>query len=278
MMSQRRNLLCAVFSVALFGTAAAYPSAIIPGSLGGTLGPTDDGSSAAVALGIGGAGGINFLGTTTTSVFVNNNGNVTFGSALGGFIPNGLAVGMGVPIIAPYFADVDTTGTGSGVTRYGNLTVGGHAAFVVDWLNVGYFPEQTDKTNSFQLLLIDRSETGAGNFDIEFNYDRIQWEAGSLDGGLDGLGGISAAAGYSDGFAMSYQLPGSLVNGALIDGGPDALVSHSLGGSGVPGSYDFEVRDGDVTIASPVPEPASMILLFAATGLFISVVILRKIA
>jgi len=266
MKDQVGNLLSAVAGVLFFGIAA-YPAAIIPGSLSGSLGPTDDGSSGTVALGIGGASGIDFLGTAATSVFVNNNGNVTFGSALGGFIPNGLSVGMGVPIIAPYFADVDTTGPGSGVVTYGNLMIGGHAAFAVDWLNVGYFPEQTDKTNSFQLLLIDRSDTGAGNFDFEFNYDRIQWEAGSLDGGLDGLGGISAAAGYSDGFGVSYQLAGSLVNGAFIDGGQDALVSHSLGGSGVPGRYDFQVRNGDVTIPTPVPEPGTVsLVLLAAVG------------
>ena|SRR6185312_15672442 len=266
MKDQVGNLLSAVAGVLFFGIAA-YPAAIIPGSLSGSLGPTDDGSSGTVALGIGGASGIDFLGTAATSVFVNNNGNVTFGSALGGFIPNGLSTGMGVPIIAPYFADVDTTGPGSGVVTYGNLMAGGHPAFAVDWLNVGYFPAQTDKTNSFQLLLIDRSDTGAGNFDIEFNYDRIQWEAGSLDGGLDGLGGISAAAGYSDGFGVSYQLAGSLVNGALIDGGPDALVSHSLGGSGVPGRYDFEVRNGNVAIPTPVPEPGTVsLVLLAAVG------------
>jgi hypothetical protein len=266
MKNQIRNFLCAATGLLLFEAAAAHAGAIIPGTLSGTLGPTDDGSSTAVSLGIGGTGGIDFLGTTATSLFVNNNGSVTFGSALGGFIPYGLETGVGVPIIGPFFADVDTTGPGSGVTTYGNLSVGGRTAFAVDWLDVGFYPGETDKLNSFQLALIDRSDTGPGNFDIEFNYDRIQWEAGRVDGGLDGLGGISAAAGYSDGFAVSYQLPGSLVNGAFIDGGPNALASNGVGGSGVPGRYDFAVRGGQVTIPEPVPEPATASLLVLATA------------
>lgn len=271
-----KRSLCISTATLLFSVASAWAGAIIPGSLGSTLGPTDDGSSGAVSLGIDGTGGIDFLGTTASSVFVNNNGNVTFGSALGGFIPDGLETGVGVPIIAPFFADVDTTGPGSGVTTYGNLSVNGRTAFAVDWINVGFYPGQTDKLNSFQLLLIDRSDTGAGNFDIEFNYDRIRWEAGSLDGGMDGLGGISAAAGYSDGFAVSYELPGSLVNGALLDGGPNALISHSLGDSNVPGRYDFQVREGQVIVPEAVPEPAT-IFLFALAAACLLRPILRRL-
>jgi hypothetical protein len=273
-----RRLLKSLVSVAagmLFFAASARPGAIIPGSLSGTLGPTDDGSSGEVPLGIGGPGGIDLLGTAATSVFVNNNGNVTFISALGGFIPDGLAAGVGVPIIAPFFADVDTTGPGSGVTTYGNLSVGGRTAFAVDWIDVGFYPGQTDKLNSFQLLLIDRSDTGAGNFDIEFNYDRVRWETGRLDGGLDGLGGISASAGYSDGFTLGYELPGSLVNGALLDGGPNALISHTLGNSNVAGRYDFQVREGQVTVPESVPEPAT-IFLFALAAACLLRPILRR--
>ncbi len=34
------------------------------------------------------------------------------------------------------------------------------------------------RLNTFPaLVLIDRSETGAGNFDIEFNHDQVQWKA-----------------------------------------------------------------------------------------------------
>src|ERR1035437_4435817 len=56
-----------------------------------TLPANDDGSTGAVALGF----TANFFGATTSTVFVNNNGNVTFTSSLSQYTPNGLAVGVG---------------------------------------------------------------------------------------------------------------------------------------------------------------------------------------
>lgn len=129
---------------------------------------------------------------------------------------------------------------------------------------VGYYGAQTDKLNTFQVILTDRSDTGVGNFDIYFNYDSIQWETGNASGGTDGLGGISAAAGYNAGSGNAagtyYQIPGSLVNGALIDGGPDALNTGT--NDGTPGQFLFEVRNGAVILPpSGVPEPASLAVL-----------------
>ena len=199
-----RRLSCTFFRIGLIALSlmTVLPlraAAIISVSLANTIPPNDDASSGAVALGIGGASGIDFFGTSFTNVFVNNNGNVTFGSPLSQFTPNGLAIGVGSPIIAPFFADVDTTGPGSGVVMYGNAVVNGLSAFVANYIDVGYFESQTNKLNSFQLILFDRSDTGSGNFDIEFNYDKILWETGQASGGVNGLGGISAAAGYSNG-------------------------------------------------------------------------------
>ena len=143
---------------------------------------------------------------------------------------------------------------------FGAGTFGARTAFGVDWLNVGYFNSHVDKTNSFQLLLVDRSDTGAGNFDIVFNYDKIQWETGDQSGGSGGLGGSSARAGYSNGSGgagTSFELAGSAMPGSLIDGGPNALISHSLD-SDVLGRYIFNARNG--TIVPTVPEPGSFLL------------------
>ena len=227
----------------------------------------DDESTDAVTLNIGGASGINFFGQNFTQGFVNNNGNVTFGSPLAQYTPNGLATGVGYPIIAPYFADVDTRGAGSGLVTYGNASYNGRDAFVVNWPAVGYFASRTDKLNTFQLILTDRSDIAAGDFDIEFNYDQMQWETGEASDGVAGLGGTSAVAGYSNGLSGSanvyYQLPGSLVNGALIDGGPNALTANSLN-SDVLGRYDFQVRNGEVV--GTAPEPVSFGLFGAGIG------------
>lgn len=228
-----------------------------------TLAANDDGSTGLVNLNLS-AGGVNFFGQTFTQLYVNNNGNVTFGNSLSQYTPNGLATGVGSPIIAPFFADVDTRGVGNALLTYGNATYNGHQAFVVDWPNVGYYAEHTDKLNNFQLILTDRSDTGAGNFDIEFNYDQVQWETGDASDGEGGLGGTSVAVGYSNGLSgadnVFFQLPGSLVNGALIDGGPNALISHDLN-SDVLGRYDFQVRNGEVV--GSAPEPASLALIGA---------------
>lgn len=236
--------------------ATTFGAAIVSFTLAGSVLAVDDASSSPVPLGIGGARGINFYGQSFTTVYVNENGNVSFQFPLSQFTPSSLSTGVGFPVIAPFFADVDTGGAGSGVATYGNATYNGHAAFVADWLNVGHFDANTSKLNSFQLILTDRSDTGAGNFDIEFNYDQIQWETGDASGGRNGLGGTSAAAGYSNGLSgtanVYSQLPGSLVNGALLDGGPNSLVAGSLNSS-TPGRYDFQVRNSQVITNTPEP-------------------------
>jgi hypothetical protein len=111
-------------------------------------------------------------------------------------------------------------------------------------VGVGYYSYQTDKLNSFQLLLVDRSDIGPGDFDLVMNYDQIQWETGQASGGVDGLGGFSARVGYSNGVpASSFELPGSAVNGALLDSNPSGLI-HGSRGSTQLGRYIYPVRNG----------------------------------
>lgn len=232
----------------LSSAAAAIESFALPDALP----PNDDGSSAAVPIGF----PINFFGVTHTQLFVNNNGNVTFGAPLSTFTPFGL-VGTRTPIIAPFFADVDTRGPGSGVVRFGTPP-GRPDLFVVNWVQVGYFREHDDKLNSFQLILQDLSAVPdfiAGDFRIIFNYDRIQWETGDASGGTNGLGGSSARVGFSNGSGQPgtfFELNGSGRSGSLLDGGALSLVGDRIptADPSLPlGRYQFVVRNGGIAQA-----------------------------
>jgi hypothetical protein len=110
---------------------------------------------------------VNFFGLEASTLFVNNNGNVTFEQPLFEFGPFPLTNTVRL-IIAPFFADVDTRNPASAVVTYGNDTVDGRAAFGVNWDGVGYDNQHADRLNRFQLVLIERGDTGSGNFDIEF--------------------------------------------------------------------------------------------------------------
>lgn len=254
------------FAFLAFAAGPVQAAAILPGFNGSTLARNDDGSTGPVTLPF----SVNFFGLNDDTVFVNNNGNLTFDAALETFTPFPLT-STNRQIIAPFFADVETRFAGSPVT-YGAGTVDGRTAFGVNWINVDYFfsaPSHTNR-NSFQLLLIDRADVAAGDFDFWFNYDLIQWEAGQASGGdANGRGGSCARAGYANGNSATLELPGSGVCGAFLDSGtpavapvPNALVRNSLN-SNVAGRYIFNVRNGLVVdpTPTPIPEPGTMLLL-----------------
>jgi MYXO-CTERM domain-containing protein len=261
MLRKRRFAICMLAAVAagMLGTANVASAAAVRAGFDSILFPgNDDGSVGPVNIGF----TVDFFGLNFTQLFVNNNGNVTFDAALGTYTPFDLT-STGRQIIAPFFADVDTRGAGAD-TMYGAGTVNGRNAFGVSWRNVDYFVTNPGHTNlnTFQLVLIDRADTGAGNFDIEFNYDAIEWESGQASGGDgNGLGGASARAGYSNGTGAPgsfFELAGSAVNGAFLDSSPSGLIHHSLN-SNVLGRYVFTARNGTIDpTPHVVPEPASL--------------------
>jgi len=215
-----------------------------PGFNAASIPRNDDGSTASsIDLGF----DVNFFGASFRSAFVNNNGNITFGGPLSTFTPEGL-VASPLRIIAPFWGDVDTRAAGSALVTYGRDVVNGRPAFGANWVNVGYFGTHDDKLNSFQLVLIDRSDIAPGDFDIEFNYDRIEWETGDASGGSGGLGGTSASAGYSNGTGKpesSFEILGSRINGIFLDSNRNGLRFRRLN-SNVRGRLVFFVRSGFV--------------------------------
>lgn len=226
--------------------------------------PNDDGSSQRISFndfaGLGFDSGVNFFGTVYDSFFINNNGNITFNSAVGSYTPTPFPVSS-QPMIAPFWADVDTS-SGSG-GEGGDAEVGVAFAaeasadnavyigspntdtLVVTWNEVGYFSANTSKTNTFQLVMIDREDTGAGNFDVEFRYENIEWTTGDASGGTDGLGGTPAQAGYDAGDNTNYYaLPGSFTSEVVnLDTAPS--------NTGTPGVWTFAIREGELPGSTP---------------------------
>ncbi len=250
-------------SVALaVAAAAALPSAAAAqttaaGFDGTSLPACDDCYSGAQSLGF----SANFFGNTYTDTYVSNNGYVTFSAGQGAFSPQGLGAGyVGLPIIAALFTDLDTRNSPVGsLVSFGTGAFQGRSAFGVNFDQVGRYSTNYSALSTFQILLVDRNETGAGNFDIVFNYDSL------------GFGG-GASAGYNAGQngadGTYFELPGSRSGEAFADGGAFALASGS--NVGIDGRYVFNVRNGAVTPGnSGVPEPATWALMslgFGAVG------------
>jgi nidogen-like len=221
---------------------------------GQTLAPNDDGSAPAFALPF----LLNFFDAQTEFLFVNNNGNVTFEAPLPTFTPFAITANTR-PIIAPFFADVDTRTLPSQVVAYGETTFQGRPAVCVSWDDVGYFAGHSDKLNRFQLLLVDRSTgvSGAppGDFDIVMNYDGIVWETGDASGGVNGFGGVSAGGGYSPGsgvLGQFFEFPGSRVPGSLLDSNPTTGLTNTRRNSLVLGRHVFEVRNGSAPVGAAI--------------------------
>ena len=192
-----------------------------------------------------GAAGLNFFGTNYTDISVNNNGNITFGGGLSTYTPYGMQ-DSSRPMIAPFFADVDTRGTTVSATPGGTSTgsnlvyydfnTAGNGTLTVTWDDVGYYNSKVDKLNAFQLQLVGK---GNGNFDVIFRYETINWTTGSASGGTDGLGGTVARAGYSTGDGSSwYELPQSGNESAILG------LETTLGNTGVAGYYKFSIVSG----------------------------------
>lgn len=188
---------------------------------------------------------INLFGQQYNSFFVNNNGNVSFGSSYDEFTPEPFPQTTR-PIIAPYWADVDTSNQPGGGTVY--AAAPNANTVVVTWNNVGYYDARNDKLNDFQLTLRNRADTGAGNFDIEFRYNKLEWTTGDASEGEGGLGGIPAQAGYDAGDGKNFfVLPGSFTNEILN------LVNTSNVSVDQPGVWAMSIRNG-TTADGATPE------------------------
>jgi hypothetical protein len=286
-----------LFVLLLSPTVAAVPlSAFIPfGQAAGDtrLPANNDGSSPAINLRV----PFPFFGVLQSTLFVNNNGNITFTSSLLDFTP--FVFPSGNKIIAPYIADVDTTGapdvSGDGlddvyfsectnqtdlivISTIVNQAFGGAfaatSAFVATWDHVGYFSSHVDKLNTFQVVLTTDREQSF----VIFHYldNGMQWEAGDADGGVGGFipiggTGTSAAAGFDAGDHVNF----STITGSLMPG--ISAILHNGSNISVPGQWVFQVNTsvvlpppvllGDINNDNVVNAVDARLLLGALVGL-----------
>jgi len=229
------------FAVGAGEIGVAHAAAIVPdpGCATTTLPANDDDNSGPVDLGF--PFPVIFGGAPYSKVYIDNNGFVRFRQDP---IPWWLIrvwENTTIPVIAPFLADVDTRPTGTQPVTYGQITFAGRSALCINWVQVGYYDRHADKLNSFQLILVDRSDIELGAFDIVMNYDSMTWEAGAS--GVGGIGGaILPRVGFYDG-AHSTELPGSLGTLVLLDGGLNSLSGHSTNDI-TPGRHVFPIRNG----------------------------------
>lgn len=179
--------------------------------------PNDDGSSGLIPIPF----TFNLYGQAYNSIYINNNGNLTFTGPMAAFSATAFpSVGNG--IVAPFWGDVDTR-NGNGQVRY-KITP---TAVYVNWVEVGYYAFHGDKLNTFQLIITNGSDPVIDGGNVAFCYQNMDWTTGDASQGINGFYGIPATAGANKGDGLAYFLisrfdhPGNDFDGAL--GNPDGI-------------------------------------------------------
>ncbi|MFM7005625.1 MAG: nidogen-like domain-containing protein [Flavobacteriales bacterium] len=179
--------------------------------------PNDDGSSALIPIPF----TFNLYGQAYNSIYINNNGNLTFTGPMATFSATAFpSVGNG--IVAPFWGDVDTR-NGNGQVLY-KITP---TAVYVNWVAVGYYAFHGDKLNTFQLIITNGSDPVIDGGNVAFCYQDMDWTTGDASQGVNGFGGVPATCGANKGDGLAYFLisrfdhPGNDFDGAL--GNPDGI-------------------------------------------------------
>lgn len=247
----KKNLLVYALMGSALGFSALTANAALFTNNFGSLIPgyvaNDDSTFPAVSLPF----GVNYFGTTYNSVFVNNNGNATFGAGTGSFTPSPLNTQTTQPMIAPYWTDLDSRSDPLGAIA---ASTGGSGVYfrqtspaevVMTWDRLGYFSVNYSGRALFQLVLRDANSvipTGEGI--IGFFYDGV----------TAGTDGHNVTVGFGDGLAQINAGEISLFSG------PSTTVSQQVTGQ----SFWFGLNDQGVPTTPPVngtvPEPISLAL------------------
>jgi hypothetical protein len=177
--------------------------------------------------------GLYFFGRSFREFFVNANGNITFAAPLAS--PNAVAYPVaGQPMIAPWWADVDTTRGG----QPSDNAICYHIEpnrLVVTWHDVQRHGASDGLRNDFQMILSTSNRCfSGGEPDIEFRYNRCEWAAGE---GADGMPGTPAQVGFDAGNRMNFVAMPMSRSAAIT-----AMCTTSNVPGGEPGLFRFQIR------------------------------------
>uniref|UniRef100_A0A3Q2CMV0 Tectorin alpha n=1 Tax=Cyprinodon variegatus TaxID=28743 RepID=A0A3Q2CMV0_CYPVA len=208
----------------------------------------DDGSSPEIPLLI----PFIFFNVPYRSIYVNNNGVISFSVQVSQFTPEAFPLSDSRSFIAPLWADVHNGIRGDvyyrettdpelleratqDVRKHFKSMPGFTATwvFLATWHQVTFYGgSQTTPVNTFQTVLIS---DGVAFFSM-FNYGEITWSTGTASGGdpLTGLGGTTAQAGFNGGdIGHFFNLPGSRSN--------DVVNIEQTTNVNIPGRWFFRV-------------------------------------
>ncbi|XP_069803550.1 alpha-tectorin-like [Dendropsophus ebraccatus] len=225
-----------------------------PGSLMYKYGPAyndllteteDDGGTDSIAL----THSFTYFGEIHRNLYVNNNGAISFKSPVTAYTPDAFPIAE-YCMICPLWADCDNEIGGHIYYRqttekdfldqlsqdinesFEGLSFNAQWAFVATWDNVAFHGSESDKTNTFQCVLVADHHRSI----VIFNYHDIQWTTGTASGGdpLTGLGGYAAQAGFNTG-KVYFNMPNSRTD--------HVMTLKSISNVGKPGRWMFEVDD-----------------------------------
>jgi hypothetical protein len=167
-----------------------------------SMAPNDDGSTGQLALGF----DFCFYQQNRNSLYINNNGNVSFNAPFFNFTSTGFPV-AGFDMIAPFWADVDTrnqTNANTNLVWHQTFGTPGHRVFVVTWDAVGWYNQAATPTNTFQVAMAENVNQFGVGLNCAFSYGDMNWTTGTASGGGP-FGGTPATVGINNGNGVDFD-------------------------------------------------------------------------
>jgi len=161
----------------------------------------DDCSTAAIPLQF----SYNFCGSYYDELYINSNGNITFGEEYFAYNSIGIPNRLTAVMLAPFWADFDIRSCRNQLVTYKSEP----NRFIITFNELGYYYNNCSLVNTFQVVITDGTDeyVGIGN-NTAFYYGDMQWTTGDNSYGVNGFGGTPATVGINKNDGMSYAVIG----------------------------------------------------------------------